>query len=170
MVRVTERNEMPKKRRLKDLSSIMIDQVQPITGTATAKLSNVRFVYNNLSKKLQVNPYIAYEQNLTLNQKIQRIEYGLAILEVLLAIRFTFLLFGASFKNILAGLTYLSTFLFVIPFHGLFSHGSGFSRNEMETLAAMVVWAGVAWTSIALMRINQKHSMPTFKEFRTLTT
>jgi hypothetical protein len=161
---------MPKKRKLKNLSSIMIDQVQPLTGTATAKLQNVKFLYSELNQKLKVNPYIAYEQTHIVNQKIQKIEYGLAILEVLLAIRFVFLLFGASFKNILAALTYLTTFFFTIPFHGLFNHAAGFSRSEMETLTAMIVWAGVAWTSIALIRINQKHSMPYLKDFRTLTT
>ncbi len=91
----------------------------------------------------------------------QWIEYGLAMMEVGLALRFIFMFLGASNNNIFANIIYYLTFPIVIPFMGLFgSHpSSGLAKPELETLIAMLVWAVTAWACIGLLTINKRQKL-----------
>lgn len=104
------------------------------------------------------NPFAVYENAFTTERRLKLLEAGLAGLEILLAIRFAFQLFGATFKNVAAAIIYIITFPFVMPFTGVFGSDptSGLSKNELETLAAMFVWAVAVWTVIGLTYYNQK--------------
>jgi hypothetical protein len=105
-----------------------------------------------------MNPFAAYENTFTTERRLKLLEAGLAGLQILLAIRFAFQLFGATFKNIAAAIVYIITFPFVMPFTGVFGADptSGLSKNELETLAAMFVWAVAVWTAIGLIHYSQK--------------
>ncbi len=104
------------------------------------------------------NSFALYDSAFTTERRLKFLEAGLAGLELLLAIRFAFQLFGTTFRNVVAAITYIITFPFVMPFTGVFGSDptSGLSKNELETLAAMFVWAVAVWTAIGLIHYSQK--------------
>lgn len=118
---------------------------------------------NANSALARINRAISRTDTLPLKKFIKavdtdRLEHGLAILEVLLAIRFLFDLFNASTLNLLAKLVYAVTFPFTAPFLGLFGKSPSYalSNGELETLAAMLVYPLVVWAAIAIMKTNRK--------------
>jgi hypothetical protein len=137
-----------------------VPQVLALAGSDVATADDLKFGYTDLYKRFKTNPYLAYENNYLFAKRVQAVEISLAILEVTLGLRFLFELFGASFKNTFAALTYILTFFFVLPFKGIFGADpvSGLSKNELETLVAMLVWAIGAYTAIGLMKLNRKYS------------
>jgi hypothetical protein len=157
-----ERNIMAKNKKREKVSKSQIDQVPPVLAMAggEAAATDLQLGYTDIFKRFKPNPYLAYESTYLFNKRVQMVEVSLAILEVALGLRFLFELFGASFRNILAAITYVTTFFFVLPFKGIFGSDpvSGLSKNELETLAAMLIWAIGAYTAIALMKLNRKYS------------
>jgi hypothetical protein len=154
-----------KKKRQRTLNTdVEIDQVPQVlalAGPGAATADNLKFGYTDLYKRLRTtNPYLEYESSYLFAKRVQAVEVSLAILEVALGLRFLFELFGASFRNIFAALTYVLTFSFVLPFKGIFGADPtwGLSKNELETLIAMLIWAIGAYTAIGLMKLNRKYS------------
>ncbi len=76
------------------------------------------------------------------------------IIEVLLALRFVFLLFNVNGID-LVNFVYNITYIFVQPFYGLFGHTfiSGTPRIEFESLIAIFVVAIVATLLAAVIRM-----------------
>lgn len=107
-------------------------------------------VYSNVFQKAQDFK----EETLASNIETDRIEHGLGILEVLLALRFLFDLFNASTLNLLAKLVNFVTFPFTAPFFAVFGKDPSYalSTGQLQTLAAMLVYPIVVWSLIAIYR------------------
>ncbi len=82
----------------------------------------------------------------------------LGVLEALLAIRIILSLFGANRFNPFADFVYGITALFVAPFQTLFNYQMryGFSRFEIETVVAMLVYALIAYGILGLLNISRR--------------
>ncbi|GAC1572572.1 MAG: hypothetical protein NVS3B9_2210 [Candidatus Doudnabacteria bacterium] len=106
--------------------------------------------YNNVFQKAQDFK----EETLASNIETERIEYGLGILEALLALRFAFDLFNASTLNILAKLVDIVTFPFIAPFFVVFGKEPSYalSTGQLQTLAAMLVYPILVWSLLALYK------------------
>ena len=97
-------------------------------------------------------------EGLTRKQRFLLTEFGLAVLEILLGLRFIFQMFDASSRNVIVALDYILTYLFVLPFRGIFGEvpSSGLLSSDLETLAAMLLWAVFTWTTMGLIKMVQK--------------
>jgi len=81
--------------------------------------------------------------------------YLLSVLEVILALRFSFRLLGANQDNSFIQFLYNLSHVFVLPFKGIFNDqilGTG-NVFELSTLIAMLVFALIAWGLVALSRV-----------------
>jgi hypothetical protein len=108
-------------------------------------------VYNKVHQKAQVI-------------REQQLEYGLAILELLLGINFLFAIFNASALNLLAKLVSVMSFPFTVPFYVLFGKDPSYalSKAELANLAAMVIYPIIAWSAIAIIKQNRKKQADEF--------
>jgi hypothetical protein len=80
--------------------------------------------------------------------------YILAVLEVILGLRFIFRLLGASQGNDFVMFLYNLSHVFVGPFNGIFNDQAlGHSVFEISTIVAMLVYALVAWGIVSLGRV-----------------
>jgi hypothetical protein len=79
----------------------------------------------------------------------------LGMLEIILALRFLFLLLGANQDNSFIMFLYNLSYMFIVPFNGIFSNPILGTRNvfELSTLIAMLVYALIAWGLVALSRV-----------------
>lgn len=93
--------------------------------------------------------------------KLEKSEYLLAIVEIVLALRFVFLLFTSSGSNILAKAFVALTSLITLPFTLLFGNVSGFGllQAELATLTAMIVYAVGTWAGIAIAKYRASHNL-----------
>lgn len=95
----------------------------------------------------------------TSSQTVEYLVYFLfGILEVLLAFRLVFKLTGASLTSGFVSLIYGLTGIFILPFEGIFRRGFAqgvetTSVLEPSALAAIVVYAVLAWGIVALLKI-----------------
>ncbi len=117
-------------------------------------------VYNKVYQRAQA----LREQNMAGAVETERLEYGLGILEVLLAVNFLFQLFNASALNLLAKLTNAVTFPFTAPFLNVFGKEPSYalSKPELSTLAAMIVYPIIIWAIIAVIKFGRKRSTDVF--------
>jgi hypothetical protein len=84
-----------------------------------------------------------------------------AVIDVVLAMRFIFMLLGASTQAAFASLLYALTFPLVAPFQGMFNTPSrGGSVFEPASLVAMVVYTLIGWVIVALIRIRHSRRRP----------
>jgi len=80
--------------------------------------------------------------------------YILAVLEVILLLRFIFRLLGASQGNDFVMFLYNLSHVFVGPFNGIFNDQAlGRSVFELSTIVAMLVYALIAWGIVSLGRV-----------------
>jgi hypothetical protein len=79
----------------------------------------------------------------------------LGMLEIILALRFLFRLLGASQDNSFILFLYGLSYVFVVPFNGIFNNQILGTRSvfELSTLTAMLVYALMAWGLVALSRV-----------------
>lgn len=90
---------------------------------------------------------------------VERLVYFLfGILEALLALRLVFKLAGASLSSAFVGFVYGITGIFILPFEGIFRRGfaPGIETKsvlEPSTIVALIVYAGIAWGVVKLIRI-----------------
>jgi hypothetical protein len=84
-----------------------------------------------------------------------------AVIDVLLAMRFIFMLLGASTQAAFASLLYALTFPLAAPFEGMFSTPSrGGSVFEPASVVAIVVYTLIGWVIVALIRIRHSRRRP----------
>jgi hypothetical protein len=84
-----------------------------------------------------------------------------AVVDVVLAMRFIFMLLGASTQAAFASLLYGVTFPLVAPFEGMFSTPSrGGSVFEPASLVAIVVYTLIGWVVVAVIRIRHSRRRP----------
>ncbi|NOS67672.1 MAG: YggT family protein [Candidatus Peribacteraceae bacterium] len=79
----------------------------------------------------------------------QLVFFCMGVIEVLLALRFIFKLFGANPENMFARIIYWLSGILLFPFNGLFrgtpvADGT-LQRFEPSTIIAMVIYALLAW-------------------------
>ena len=112
--------------------------------------------YRNIAEKART----IKEEQFGANFELEKVEYGLGILELLLGLRFLFELFNASTLNLLAKLVYVVTFPFTAPFWGLFGKNPSYalSRGELETLAAMLIYPLITWAALAIIKTRQRRT------------
>ncbi|HJT56284.1 MAG TPA: hypothetical protein VJ761_07315 [Ktedonobacteraceae bacterium] len=80
--------------------------------------------------------------------------YLLAVLEIILALRFFFRLLGASQGSDFVMFLYNLSHVFVGPFNGIFNDQAlGHSVFEFSTIVAMIVYALIAWGIVSLARV-----------------
>lgn len=93
--------------------------------------------------------------------KLEKTEYLLAVVEIVLALRFVFLLFTSTGSNILAKAFVAVTSALTMPFMLLLGKTSGFGllRPELETLSAMIVYAVGTWAAIAIMKYRANNNL-----------
>lgn len=86
---------------------------------------------------------------------ITRITYFvLAVLEVILLLRFIFRLLGANQDNGFITFLYSLSLVFVGAFNGIFNDQKlGHSVFEVSTIVAMIVYALIAWGIVSLGRL-----------------
>lgn len=93
------------------------------------------------------------------NYRVYRLVYfTLGFIEVFLALRFVFKLFGANPQNIFALLVYGLSDVLLLPFNGLFPGATLVAdqtvrRFEVSTLTAMIVYALLGWGIAKLILI-----------------
>jgi hypothetical protein len=84
-----------------------------------------------------------------------------AVVDVVLAMRFIFMLLGASTQAAFASLLYGVTFPLVAPFEGMFNTPSrGGSVFEPASLVAMLVYTLIGWVVVAAIRIRHSRRRP----------
>jgi uncharacterized membrane protein len=94
------------------------------------------------------------EHRLHTFKAMQLIWLGLGILEALIGLRVIFKLIAVDPGNILAGLLYSLTNVFLFPFSGLTpTPASGGMILEISSLIAMVVYALLAWAVVKLVEV-----------------
>lgn len=95
------------------------------------------------------------EERRTLQYKInQIIYYILVVIEVLLALRFLFYLFGANPESPFIGFIYGLSGIFVSPFKGIFpTFAEGVVVFEWSVLVAMAIYALIAVGIVQLVKI-----------------
>ncbi len=131
-----------------------VNTMQLVSGGAISRESTLPSrVYNKVYQRAQA----LREQNLSAVET-ERVEYGLGILEVLLAINFLFELFNASSLNLLAKLVSAVTFPFTAPFWSVFGKDPSYalSKPELSTLAAMIAYPILAWAVIAMIKYGKR--------------
>ncbi|MBA2286589.1 MAG: YggT family protein [Ktedonobacteraceae bacterium] len=86
---------------------------------------------------------------------ITRITYFvLAVVEVILLLRFIFRLLGANQDNGFITFLYSLSHVFVAAFNGIFNDQAlGHSVFEISTIVAMIVYALIAWGIVSLGRL-----------------
>lgn len=92
--------------------------------------------------------------------KVQQVVYFLyGILAGLLTLRFVLALFGANRSNGFADFIYGVTGPFVAPFRSLFNVDTdfGFSRFEIETIVAIIVYGLLAWVIARAFGLAKSH-------------
>jgi len=93
---------------------------------------------------------------------VTRITYFvLAVLEVILLLRFFFRLLGANQDNAFITFLYNLSHLFVVAFNGIFNDQVlGRSVFETSTIVAMLVYALIAWGIVSLGRVLFAPNLP----------
>ncbi len=83
------------------------------------------------------------------------IYFILAVLEIILALRFIFRLLGANEGSGFVSFLYGFSHVFVAPFNGIFNDQTigNVSVFETSTLVAMVIYALIAWGLVSLGRV-----------------
>lgn len=133
----------------------------------TVKTSRGDGVYAQSQRQNYVDPSgnrVESREEVYVDQNLQRanirywitrvVYYILAVLEVILALRFIFRLLGASQGNDFVMFLYNLSHVFVGPFNGIFNDQAlGRSVFEFSTLVAMIVYALIAWGLVSLGRV-----------------
>lgn len=83
------------------------------------------------------------------------IYFVLAVLEIILALRFLFRLLGANQGNSFIMFLYSLSHVFVAPFNGIFNDQTLGTQSvfEVSTIIAMIVYALIAWGLVSLGRV-----------------
>jgi uncharacterized protein YggT (Ycf19 family) len=84
-----------------------------------------------------------------------------AVVDVVLAMRFIFMLLGASTQAAFASLLYGLTLPLVAPFQGMFNTPSrGGSVFEPASIVAIIVYTLIGWVIVATIRIRHSRRRP----------
>lgn len=128
----------------------MSEDTEKVTETTTQ-------VGDTVQKTTQVNDSKVnadHQQNVA-----ERVIWYIAgIILVLLGFRFVLALLGANATNGFANFIYSTSHPFVSPFFSLFNYHNymnGTSQFEIYTLAAIVVYAVIAWGIARLVTLNR---------------
>lgn len=103
-------------------------------------------------------PIVTEDRDVAENNIVERLIYIIGgTLLVLLGLRVLLSLLGANTANAFANLIYTITYPFVVPFFGLFGYEVeyGVSRLEIETIVAILVYAGVIALLARLASVNR---------------
>ncbi|MGC8490083.1 MAG: hypothetical protein ACP5QO_17935 [Clostridia bacterium] len=92
-----------------------------------------------------------------LNFTVRVIRYLEGVLLVLLALRFGLAVLAADAANGIVHAVYAITWPFVAPFAGIFSYTVHYAASQFElfTLAAMAIYALIAWGLMKLLTLTQ---------------
>lgn len=98
------------------------------------------------------------------------ISFCFSVLEVVLALRLLFRLFGANTQNSFITLLYGLSHIFVSPFHGIFNDQALGSHSvlEVSTLIAILLYALIGWGLVALAETILRPRLAS--SARTMTT
>lgn len=116
---------------------------------------------------------VAAERRLQAYQVTRLIWGVLALLEIMLGLRFLLKLMGANGNSGFGTLVYGTTELFVAPFNGLLSFwSSGAMILEVTTLVAMGIYALVFWGGVRVlgMLLERTGARTTTRSTRELTS
>jgi hypothetical protein len=92
---------------------------------------------------------------------VRVVRYATGVLEVLLLLRFFLRLLGASPDAAFTLLVYATTYLFLIPFQGIFAGpAQGPYVFDSPTLVAMIVYPLVGWAIVGLIKIKTTRRRP----------
>jgi len=92
---------------------------------------------------------------------VRVVRYTTGVLEVLLLIRFFLRLLGASPDAAFTVLVYVTTYVFLVPFQGIFARpAQGPYVFDSATLVAMIVYPLVGWAIIGLIKIKTTRRRP----------
>lgn len=80
------------------------------------------------------------------------------VIDVILAIRFILILFGANTANVFDNFMYTISYPFAVPFFGLFNYNLryGVSRVELSALFGILIYSLVALGITRLITINRR--------------
>ena len=128
----------------------MSEDTQKVTETTTQVGDTVQKTTAVNDSKVKTD----HQQNVA-----ERIVWYIAgIVLVLLGFRFVLALLGANATNGFANFIYSTSHPFVSPFFSLFNYRNyvnGTSQFEIYTLAAIVVYAVIAWGIARLLTLNR---------------
>ena len=143
---------------------------QPLPGPddETVPSLNAGSVYQENQRQQYVEPagnQVERRQEVYEDKNLQRanlrnwitgvIYFLLAVLEVILGLRFIFRLLGANEGNSFTLALYNFSHIFVGPFNGIFNDQAIGSRSvfELSTLIAMLIYALIGWGLASLCRV-----------------
>ncbi|HVB20858.1 MAG TPA: YggT family protein [Ktedonobacteraceae bacterium] len=134
------------------------DTVRSASGDGMQVQSQRESYVDPAGNQVESHTEVYEDENLrraNLRYWITRIVYFvLAVLEVLLLLRFLFRLLGANQGSSFVLFLYNLTHVFVGPFNGIFNDQAlGQSVFEFSTIVAMIVYALIAWGIVSLCRI-----------------
>ncbi len=145
--------------------------IQSSGGGVNAQSQHESYM-DHMGNRVENRSVVFEDENLLRTNRyvlIKRIVYYvLAVLEIILALRFLFRLFGASESSGFITFLYGLTHPFVGPFNGIFNDQAvGRSVFEFSTIVAMIVYALIAWGIVSLSRVILT---PNYDGHRSTTT
>lgn len=134
------------------------DTVRSSSGDGVSAQSQRESYVDPMGNRVESRQDVFVDENLRRTNRrdwIARVVYYvLAVLEIILALRFFFRLLGASESSGFVMFLYNLSHIFVGPFNGIFNDQAlGRSVFEFSTIVAMVVYALIAWGIVSLSRV-----------------
>lgn len=135
------------------------DTVQSASGGGVSMESQHQQYVDSAGEQVEKRQAVYEDRNLqkaNLRNWITGVIYFLlAVLEVILGLRFIFRLLGANQGNSFTLALYDFSHIFVGPFNGIFNDQTIGSKSvfELSTLVAMLIYALIAWGLVSLCRV-----------------
>lgn len=134
------------------------DTVRSVNGDGMNAQSQRESYVDPAGNRIENHAEVFEDENLRRTNRrywIARIVYFvLAVLEIILLLRFLFRLLGANQGSSFVMFLYNLSHVFVGPFNGIFNDQAlGRSVFEFSTIVAMIVYALIAWGIVSLCRI-----------------
>jgi uncharacterized protein YggT (Ycf19 family) len=136
-----------------DFSYMRYDQTNQ-TVTRVTRTANPGQTYVNAEERAQDQYTEKYTEKKAIFRTYQVVWYVLGFIEVLLAFRFFFRLFGASTASGFVSMIYAITYPLIAPFRGIFpTPGISQSALEFYTIIAGIVYALLAYGLVKLLQL-----------------
>ena len=134
----------------------MLDTKQTITRTEDTGLDTVGAQVQEQTERVRTET--AVDAKTTLQNIVW---YILGFIEIILALRFVFKLFGANAASSFVSFLYDVTNVLIVPFEQIFgitrtSTGTNESVFEPSVIVAVAVYALIAWGIVKLITINKE--------------